>query len=429
MTTNDRFERAMTDWLHDDAAGRVPDHLAEVLSVTAVTRRRPAWSSPERWLPVDLTFRPRFFQTPRLTRALLVAAVILAVLAALLLYAGTHQQKLPPPFGPARNGVILSSGNGDIVQVDPVTLKRTILVGGPTFDFGPGFSRDGTKLSFLRGTSDCGKPDCGLSLMVGNADGSGLRAVTPAWQSIDWADWSPDGSRIAFLTANQHGAGRVLSLANADGTDLRVDIVGRSVYPAGWLPPTGDEIVFRGEHTNPVVDPEVGIYAIHPDGTGERRLTPRPPESEDDFQEVAVSQDGRLIAYRDAGLEGGFQEHILELATGKDLILPGPKHQSGGVFSPDGTKIAYLRGVEGELVQLVVAPVDGSSTGILLGKAAAWGPDGPTINNYSWTPDGSALLVNYEAEQVARLVPIDGSPPIDLDHGNLALATMQRLAP
>jgi Tol biopolymer transport system component len=265
--------------------------------------------------------------------------------------------------------------------------------------------------------------------VVANADGSGLHAVTPAWQSMDWADWSPDGSKIAFLTANQHGVGRVLSIVNADGSDLHVDIVGRSVYPAGWLPPNGDEIVFRGEHTNPVADPELGIFAIHPDGTGERRLTTRLPESEDDFQEVTVSQDGRLLAYRDAGLEGGFQEHILDLATGTDSILPGPKHQSGGVFSPDGTRIAYLRGVDGDLIQLVVAPVDGSSTGILLGKAAAWGADGPTINNYSWTPDGTALLVNYDAEQVARLVPIDGSPPIDLDHGSLALATMQRLAP
>ena len=142
-----------------------------------------------------------------------------------------------------------------------------------------------------------------------------------------------------------------------------------------------------------------------------------------------VSQDGRLIAYRDDGDVGGFQEHILDLATGIDRILPGPKGQSGGAFSPDGTKIAYLRGVNGDLIQLVVAPVDGSSDGILLGKAAAWGPDGPTINNYQWTADGTAILANYDSEQVARLLPIDGSKPIDLDHGNLALPTMQRLAP
>lgn len=261
----------------------MPDHLEAVLRETSVQPQRPAWSSLERWLPVDTTFRPRLFNAPRVNQVLLVAMLILGLLAALLLYAGSQQHKLPPPFGPAKNGIIYSSGNGDIVKVDPVTLTRTTIIGGSTFDFGPGFSRDGRKILFLRGTSDCGEPDCGLSLMVANIDGSGLHAVTPAWQSMDWADWSPDGSRIAFLSANQHGLGRVLGIVNADGSDLKVDIVGRSVYPAGWLPPNGDEIVFRGEQTSPVADPVLGIYAIKPDGTGERRLTTRTPENDGDF--------------------------------------------------------------------------------------------------------------------------------------------------
>jgi Tol biopolymer transport system component len=429
MTTNDRFERAMTDWLRDDAVGHVQEHLPEVLAVTTTTRQRPAWSSLERWLPVDTTFRPRFFQTPRLNQVVLVGALILALLAALLLYAGSRQQHLPPPFGPARNGIVLSSGNGDIVQVDPITLAHKTLVGGSTFDFGPGFSRDGTKLSFLRGApSDCGKPDCGLYLMVANIDGSDVHQLTPGMPSLDWAEWSPDGSRIAFLTADPNGPGRVLAVVNADGSGLWIDPAHRHVYPSGWLPPKGDEIVIRRDQLGPG-EPRVGIFAIRPDGTGMRPLTTAPARSDNDYQNVAVSQDGNLIAYRDDGDAGGFQEHILDLRNGEDRILPGPKGQSGGVFSPDGTKIAYLRAVNGDLIQLVVAPVDGSNDGILLGKAAAWGPDGPTINNYSWAADGSAILANYDSEQVARLVPIDGSTPIDLDHGNLALPAMQRLAP
>jgi Tol biopolymer transport system component len=426
---NETFERRVRDWLHADAEHRVPDHLDAVLRLTSVQRQRPAWSSLERWLPMDTTFRPRLFQTPRFSQLLLVGAVILALVAALILYAGTQQHRLPPPFGPARNGIVLSSGNGDIVEVDPATLARTTLVGGPTFDFGPGFSRDGTKLSFVRtAPSDCGKPDCGLYLMVANLDGSDVRQLTPGMPQLDWADWSPDGSKFAFLTSNPNGPGRVLAVVNADGSDLKIDTVGRPLYPAGWLPPNGDEIVIRGDHAKPR-DPAVGIYAVHLDGTGLRPLTTRPAHSDDDYQNVSVSQDGRLIAYRDDGDSGGFQEHILDLSTGVDRILPGPKGQSGGIFSPDGTKIAYLRGVDPDQIQLVVAPVDGSSTGILLGKAAAWGADGPTINNYSWTADGTAILANYDSEKVARLLPIDGSTPIDLDHGDLALPAMQRLAP
>ncbi len=81
-----------------------------------------------------------------------------------------------------------------------------MLVSGPTFDFGPNFSRDGTKFLFLRGApSDCGKADCGLYLMAANADGTDVRQLTPGMPSLDWADWSPDGSKVAFLTADPRG--------------------------------------------------------------------------------------------------------------------------------------------------------------------------------------------------------------------------------
>jgi Tol biopolymer transport system component len=359
-----------------------------------------------------------------LSQVLLVGALILALVAALILYAGSQQHRLPPPFGPARNGIILSSGNGDIVQVDPATLARRTLVGGPTFDFGPDFARDGTKFLFLRGVPPgCGRSDCGLLLMSANADGSGVRQLTPeGMPQLDWADWSPDGSKIAFLTADPKGSGRVLAVVNADGTDLRIDIVGRPLYPGGWLPPNGDEIVFRSD------DPPYGIFAVHLDGTGIRPLSTRPAHSDNDYQTLAVSQDGRLVAYRDDGDPGGFQEHILDLRTGKDLVLPGPKGQLGGGFSPDGTKIVFIRQFADSRLQLVVAPVDGSSMGVQIGPTGVWGPDGPTIG-YSWTADGTAILANYDSEKVARLVPIDGSKPIDIDHGNLALPTNQRLAP
>ena len=54
---------------------------------------------------------------------------------------------------------------------------------------------------------------------------------------------------------------------------------------------------------------------------------------------------------------------------------------------------------------------------------------GRRSTTFSWSADGTAIFADYDSEQVARLVPIDGSKPIDLDHGNLALPAMQRLAP
>ena len=55
MTTDDRFGTTLSSWLREDAAHRVPDHLAETLVQTAATRQRPWWSSLERLLPMSST--------------------------------------------------------------------------------------------------------------------------------------------------------------------------------------------------------------------------------------------------------------------------------------------------------------------------------------------------------------------------------------
>jgi Tol biopolymer transport system component len=419
MTTNDRFDRSLSAWLLDDAAFRVPDHLDEVLSVTRDTRQRPAWSSLERWLPVDTTFRTRLVAVPSGGRLLAVAALIL-ILVAVAVFAIGSQRRLPEPFGLARNGILISSGDGDIYAVDPVTTSRTAVISGPEFDFGATFSRDGTKFNFLRGSpTDCGKPDCGLILMVADADGSDVRALTPGLPALDWQDWSPDGTRIVIDSVAPSGVGHVMSVVNVDGSGMRTLDVGQPVHELSWLPPNGDEIVYRGERVG-----SPGIFAVRPDGTGIRPLT-RPTTSNNDYQDVAVSPDGALVTYRDDGYPGGFRLHILELKSGKDRILPGLGDQLGAVFSPDGRLVAYLRVAADGTFRLVVAPTDGSSTGIELGPPA---PNG-SINNYSWSPDGMAILANYDAEKVSRLLPIDGSAPTDLIHADLALPAYQRVAP
>ena len=61
--------------------------------------------------------------------------------------------------------------------------------------------------------------------------------------------------------------------------------------------------------------------------------------------------------------------------------------------------IAYLRAVPDNLLQMVAAPVDGSGTGIALGPRGTVRTDGPTINNYVWSPDGTAILANYDADK------------------------------
>jgi Tol biopolymer transport system component len=431
MTSRDGFDRTISDWLIDQAGHGAPAYLDEVLARTNRTHQRPAWSSLERWLPLDTTFRARVPFALRPGRVALVVALLIALAGLVIFAVGSRSTRLPAPFGPARNGILMSSQDGDIYAVDPITGRRSPVVTGSAFDFGATFSRDGTKFMFLRGNpSGCGQQDCGLTLMVAKADGSDVRALTPGLPGLDWQDWSPDGKQIAIVATAPAGDGHVIDVVNVDGSGIRTLDVGRPAHELSWLPPDGKEIVFRGEQLV-ASDPPSGIFAVRPDGTRLRPISTRPAQDTHDYQAIAVSPDGLFVAYQSSVSSASFQIHILTIGTGDDRVLPHPPKtaQMGATFSPDGRKVAYLRADLDNLVQMVVAPVDGSDTGIGLGPRAPFGSDGPTINNYSWSPDGTSILANYDADKKALLLPVDGSPPIELAHGELALPAYQRLAP
>ncbi len=424
MTTSDDFDRTVSEWLHVDAEHRVPDHLDAVLRRTRTERQRPAWSSLERWLPVQTTLR--FIPAPRLAWLLVVLGLII-VIGAALVWAGTRP-RLPAPFGPALDGAVVISADGDIFSVDPVTAARTGLIADKAFDFGLTFSRDGTKFMFLR-APDPTNLDAGLQLLVADADGSGVHVVSPAVPGLDSQDWSPDGSRIAFLSRpSPDTRAGVINIVNVDGSGLHTLEVGRPAHELSWLPPDGQEIVFRGEQL-PAADPPSGIFAVRPDGTGLHEISTRPAVDHNDFQDIAVSPDGRRVAYRDAGTV--FHVHVLDLQTGDDRMLPDPTGttaQMGGVFSPDGRSVVYQRFVGAFATQLVVAPTDGSGTGIAIGPRQPLGTDGPIFNNYTFTPDGKAVIVN-EGDSMTRLLPVDGSAGTVISTGSMAFAAYQRLAP
>jgi Tol biopolymer transport system component len=424
MTTNEQFERGLTAWLHDDAAFRVPDHLDEVLQATRSTGQRPAWSSLERWLPVDTTFRPRFFDTPSAGRVLAVAALILILVAVAVFAIGSQQQRLPAPFGLARNGAMVTSRDGDLYRLGPATDEARRLAVGEGYDFSPIYSRDGSKFAFLRSAE---RPSATpgsvavLTMYVASADGSGARPITPPTESLDWFDWSPDGTKVAYMA---RGFLYVVSVAGGD--PVRLSNAGRIHFPT-WLPPDGQEIVFRTETRSP------GIYAIGPDATSKRRpLSFKPANNEADYQGITVAPDGKRIAFTRWTGDDVSRVYILDVASGAETVLPTDGvSQRGNVFSPDGKLIAYAR-VESGHYQIVVANTDGS------GNERPVGPVKPGPGKYEYpaaawafTPDGTALVIRYGNDDrgTTQLIPIDGSPTTDLGSGGFEFVDVQRLAP
>jgi len=112
------------------------------------------------------------------------------------------------------------NGPGYEIYVSP-TDGRDLAVdvsNNPGWDWRPVWSPDGTRIAFLSSPA-VGSIESG-SLHAVNADGTGEITLTPADNAYDFA-WSPDGTRIAYsssVTGVRH-----VYVANADGSG-RTDI-------------------------------------------------------------------------------------------------------------------------------------------------------------------------------------------------------------
>ncbi len=438
MTARSDFSSIVSEWLVEEAGSGAPDYLDDILQRTAGSRQRPAWTSLERLIPVDLTVRPLALSSRLPWRLMAVAMVALLIAALLAVYVGSHRAPAPP-FGPARNGAVVYGQGGDIFRVDPATGASTALITGPANDGAPYFSRDGQSIVFLRATSSSD-----AIVAVANADGSSVRELTPPLTDQNWFDWSPDGRRLALISTV---AGvRTLTIANVDGSGTKALALAVEPEFATWRGPEGAELIFRGSSNG-----TVGIYAVKPDGTGLRRISPSLGEDAL-YQYPIASPDGTRVAYHsfeqtDQGTAGASQPsfawdgkliriHVLNLLTSQDVVIPSsrdpldstlPVDESAAVFSPDGQMIAFLRDRSDGGAELAFAAADGTGTSRQIGPTVPQGSDQGM--QFEFTPDGTAIVATYPHQGVARILPIDGSASTVLPFSGTELPSMQRLAP
>ena len=423
MTRFERVEPRLTELLTDLAAPSLPDYTDDVLARTAGLRQRPRWTLPERWLPMGVLAQ-RSVYIPRVPwRTVIVVALLLVTLAAILAWAGS-QRRAAPPFGLARNGLIMFAADGDLHTWNPDTGETKTILTGATDDFTGVFSRDGTRLAFLRreGPSDSG-PDL-ISIQVANPDGTNPIDLTGPLDAPDQWNWSPSGDAIAFQSKID---GRpTLQLVPTDGSSPpRVLDTGMAVTFPDWLPPGGDEIVFRGLTETPDGKTN-GLYAISPDGGEPRTLTATSDLGELELNAPWPSPDGTHLLYQAWDpIAQLLTSHVLDIATGADTPLPrtGARFGEGdGMFSPDGSLVAY-RGIEDGGFRLYVVPADGSAepralTGII--REDAW---------HEFSPDGTKVMLNLKGVGRTLLIDVETGDTESLSSTGPEPATWQRLAP
>jgi Tol biopolymer transport system component len=416
MTTNDAFGRTLSTWLHEEAEHRMPDHLGEILTRTVATRQQRWWSSPERWLPVDLTTRSGTLAVPRLGRLLLVALIVLALAAGAILVVGSRSPQIPPPFGLARNGVLIYDAGGDILSYDVAAGDSKSLIEDPAADGDPLVSPDGTMILFDRSAVG----PLSHQLMVADIDGRNARPLTAPVANVDSIAWSPDSKFVSMSSdADSIAAVRVAGL---DGTLVRAisqdDASGHPAVENVQWRPNGSELIFRGWSS----ESDFGLYAIHPDGTGQR-LVMESVDPAAQFGPPALSPDGNTIAYT---ISGEDQIHLVDVDTGIERAIAFQDAAHGDsmpVWSPDGGSLLFQR-VHGAEASLVVGSIaDGrvTRTGPTYepgrGVSAAFSPDATKV--VAWfADDGSTWLLDAAGGPGTRLPPNSGG-----------LAGWQRLAP
>ena len=218
--------------------------------------------------------------------------------------------------------------------------------------------------------------DFDYELAVVGLDGQAPRRLTRHRAFDNYPAWSPDGTRVAFVS----GRG-----------DRDLGIFGL-----------------------------VGLYTMAADGTDVRHLAPDLEGVA--WQPPAWSPDGRSIAVAVKSWDLGKQGHALYVvpADGAGFARLADT-VSGGAWSPDGTRLAFAK-PEGAEVTLYTIAADGADARRVT-TVPGWEPTVPDweprhgvpdprgawIHTVAWSPDGSKLLYSCGARQFC-VVTLDGQP-------------------
>ena len=224
-------------------------------------------------------------------------------------------------------------------------------------------------------------------IYVMRTDGRGVRPVRRGGVSAGAVglDWSPDGSRIAFVSPAVGDPTNGIWVMAADGTDL-VRVAKVSDFVHGYMSgptwsPDGRMIAFTASSGD-----DRDIWIAKADGGRIRRLASTPGLWE---YELDWSPNGRRIAF--TGIGGYFSRLYAMNADGSNrrILTPGFSFEASGPdWSPDGGRIAITHR-DGSATPIdmeiwVVDPRNGSRDRLspessISDRDPTWSPDGRKI--------------------------------------------------
>jgi Tol biopolymer transport system component len=238
-----------------------------------------------------------------------------------------------------------------------------------------------------------------------NADGFGQTKLTDAPGFNTEADWSADGTKIAFV--NQSGTSDIWTM-EADGsgeTDVSNAPGGFDTQPA-WFP-NGKKIAFVSNRDGGTKD----VYALTLNASGQPIETTRLTSFRDDLQGISVSPSGKKIAFARNGVIYVMNAAPVSATNRPKKLTDDPMSNSFGPdWSPSGKKITFTSARTGDR-EVFTMNADGTrETNIT--KDAATDDQGP-----AYSPDTKKIVFRRNFSEIWRM-RADGSSAVQLTTGS-----------
>jgi dipeptidyl aminopeptidase/acylaminoacyl peptidase len=286
----------------------------------------------------------------------------------------------------------------------------------------PQVSPDGLWVAYVVTTNDRQADEARSAIWMVSWDGSQRLALTAAADGTDKPRWSPDGRYLSFI-ANPSGSDKAqIMLLDRRGGDARQltslsgDIGEYSWSPDGKRLALAMEEADAGAAPKPMVidalhfkQDEGGyrtqgrnkhLYLIDVESKHLEPLTTDPAFNEDLPQ---WSPDGRQIAFIQTHEQGADQDgredvDVIQSAAGstpRKIARPYAPNTQKLAWSPNGTQIAYLQGLEPKFNayiqdRLALVPAAGGVSRSLTDKLDR------AVMSYAFAPDSASITVTVE---------------------------------
>ncbi len=231
-----------------------------------------------------------------------------------------------------------------------------------------------------------------------NVDGSDLINLTNYPEFDGLPDWSPDGTKVAFVSYRNDNVD--IYVMNADGSDVTrlTDVEGEDGTP--FWSPDGTKIVFTSAR-----DGNAEIYVMDADGGNQTRLTDNP--STDELP--SWSPDGTRIVFS-SNRDGNGEIYVMNADGSNEVnITNHPGTDFYASWSPDGTRIAFGSDRDSSDLDIFVMDADGGNP-IRLTETNRW------EGEPAWSPDGTQIAFTSERDGNGEvyLMNADGSNETNL---------------